>query len=173
MPWDISTHPESTNFTVRRAQTEFRDALESLPGLMIFQKPGDDPAHATILFIFVVGETPTGGLRREQFRTALKIRQNILAGADPNLAEAKVLRIDGPMFSGSLLSLDAVLNSQPHDRFSTILIRSGTVSSASAVRDFIERTKKQWPDTTANGGSPSTVTHNGRPDFATFEFSDE
>jgi hypothetical protein len=32
MPWDISTHSESPDFTVRLAQEKFRDQVESLPG---------------------------------------------------------------------------------------------------------------------------------------------
>jgi hypothetical protein len=66
MPWDITTHPESTDFTVRLAQTEFREKVESLPGLMIFQRPrGDTGPQAPILLVFVVGETPTGGIHVE------------------------------------------------------------------------------------------------------------
>jgi hypothetical protein len=172
MPWDISTHTESSDFTVRLAQTQYRDALESLPGLMIFQK--SDPASAAspaILFVFVVGETPTGGLHIEQFQNALNIRESIL-GPDSVSGEMKVLRIFGPAFSGSLLSLDAVLYAQPPGRrFSTILVRSGSISSYRAVHNFCEMTRQQWPDG-KNGPGP-TPTHIGRPDFATFQFSDE
>jgi hypothetical protein len=165
MPWDISAHIESPDFTVRMAQAEFRTKRESLPGLMIFQQSSD--ANANILFVFVVGETPTGGLHIEQFQNALSIRQSILADADPGLEEIRKLRIYGPAFSGSLLSLNAVLNAQPHDRFSTILIRSGTISSYEAVHDFCKSTISEWPD------SKGKLGHNGRPDFATFQFSDK
>ncbi len=170
MPWDISTHSESTDFTVRMAQAKFKDQVESLPGLMIFQGPGGD-APMKMLFVFVVGETPTGGLRIEQFQNALNIRQSILADANPGPkvtetdSEAKVLRIDGPAFSGSLSSLNAILNAQPHGQFSKILIRSGTISSFRAVSDFCESTQREWPE--------KDVPQNGRPDFATFEFSDK
>src|SRR5208337_1579192 len=174
MPWDISTHSESTDFTVRMAQAKFRDQVETLPGLMIFQRPGDIPAKAaTILFVFVVGETPTGGLRIEQFQNALKIRQSILAGAGPSLDEVKRLRIYGPTFSGSLLSLDTILYDQRNKGFLTILIRSGSISSYRAVRDFVEKTKKQWPDPKTDPDCEAKATHIGRPDFATFQFSDE
>jgi len=173
MPWDISTHSESSDFTVRMAQAEFRAQQESLPGLMIFQKSGDDPGKPTILFVFVAGETPTGGLRVEQFQNALNIRQSILAGADPQLDEMRKLRIYGPAFSGSLLSLNAVLDAQSHDRFSTILIRSGTISSYGAAHDFCESTVREWPDSEARSDSKGRLGHKGRPDFATFQFSDK
>ena len=112
MPWDISTHNESTDFTVRLALSDYRQRVESLPGLMIFRKSAGEKTsqdHA-ILFVFVVGETPTGGLHVEQFQNALKIRQSILFGADANNSDT-MLRIYGPAFSGSLGSLAAILNS--------------------------------------------------------------
>jgi hypothetical protein len=59
-----------------------------------------------------------------------------------------------------LSSLNAILNAQPHNRFSKILIRSGTISSFRAVHDFCESTRMEWPHP------------DGRPDFATFQFSD-
>jgi hypothetical protein len=159
MPWDISAHNESTDFTVRMAQEKYRDRLEALPGLMIFQKPGDAPGGPpNVLFVFVVGETPTGGLRIEQFQNALKIRERMLDGAGPKLAEATVLRIDGPTFSGSLSSLEALLKTQ-QSRLSAITIRSGSISSYHAVRDFCDSTHR-WP----NAGAV--------PDFKTFQFSD-
>jgi hypothetical protein len=164
MPWDISTHNESMDFTVRMAQGHLQDQKETLPGLMIFQKSGGASRDAdSILFVFVVSETATGGLRIEQFQNALLIRERILAGSDPkqNAGEGKLLRIYGPTFSGSLLSLGAVLSAQPHDPSSTTLIRSGSISSYRAVHDFCESARVQWPD------------EKGRPDFATFQFSDK
>jgi hypothetical protein len=164
MPWDISTHNESTDFTVRMAQANYQDQKEVLPGLMIFQHSGDGGRTDSILFVFVVGETPTGGLRIEQFQNALKIRERVLAGSVPKQDddETKVLRIFGPTFSGSLLSLANVLDHQLHNKLSTIQIRSGTISSFRAVHDFCELTTKQWQHDLQ-----------GRPDFATFQFSDK
>ncbi len=165
MPWDIAAHSESADFTVRLAQEQFRNQVESLPGLMIFRGSGGDKHPVSnVLFVFVVGETPTGGLHVEQFENALNIRQSILADAKPDLEEAKILRINGPAFSGSLPSLDKILNAPPNHRFSTIIIRSGTISSYRAMHDFCESTSREWPEDKPD--------HNGRPDFATFQFSD-
>ena len=145
MPWEISTHTETSDFTVRMAQAKYRAWRESLPGLMIFQKRA--PRGGTeMLFVFVVGETPTRRIHIEQFQNALSIRESILADAKPGSGgakaeqEAKVLRVYGPAFSGSLSSLNAILKAQPRGRFSKILIRSGTVSSYWAVHDFCEAT---------------------------------
>jgi hypothetical protein len=172
MPWDITTHPESTDFTVRLAQSEYRDKVESLPGLMIFQRPGRAAeTQAPILFVFVVGETPTGGVHLEQFQNALNLRQNILGASKGFHGESRVLRLYGPTFSGSLTSLNTILNAQNHDQFSTILIRSGTISSYWAAHAFCELTLREWPD---EKPGPNSVEpgNSGRPDFATFQFSD-
>jgi hypothetical protein len=174
MPWEISTRSESPDFTVRMAEEQFRDQVESLPGLMIFQKSGgNDGSSAAILFVFVIGETPTGGLHTEQFQNALNIRQSILLGAKTDLTESKVLRVYGPAFSGSLRSLNSILNAQPHDRFSSILIRSGSISSYRAVHDFCESIRAEWASPRAGRESAAASNPIGRPDFATFQFSDE
>src|SRR4029077_20000327 len=55
MPWDISTHNESTDFTVRMAQAHLQEQVETLPGLMIFQGSGSSGTAGTVLFVFVVG----------------------------------------------------------------------------------------------------------------------
>jgi hypothetical protein len=169
MPWDISTHNESTDFTVRLALSDYRQRVESLPGLMIFRRSAGEKntQDRAILFVFVVGETPTGGLRVEQFQNALKIRQSILSGADANKSD-KILRIYGPTFSGSLGSLAAILNSLGNDQFSKIIIRSGSVSSNRAVEDFCAATQMQASNEPSKGPEPAK----SKPDFATFQFSD-
>ena len=165
MPWDISAHNESTDFTIRLAQSKLREQIESLPGLMIFQKLSDDGTSIT-LFVFISGETPTGGLHIEQIENALKIRRAILGGADPENSERKTLRIFGPVFSGSLRSLNTILNADAHQQFIKIAVRSGSVSSDLAVRQFCMQTRLEWPNT-ATGKPPA-----GRPDFETFQVTD-
>jgi hypothetical protein len=182
MPWEISVHTESSDFTVQLAQKQVQEQRESLPGLMIFRKASTDISNdaGSILFVFVVGETPTGGLHLEQFQNALNIRKSILAGTPKDLEEASVLRIFGPAFSGSLASLNAMLNTQEHAQFSTILIRSGSVSSDRAMRDFCESIRTEWQiptssngkDGSSEGDSDPCLEAKGRPDFATFQLSD-
>jgi hypothetical protein len=157
MPWDITTHPESPDFTVRLAQQKLQDAKESLPGLLIFRNSDPTIGPPSTVFVFVVGETPTGGLHKEQFRNALKIRYAILSGAGEKTDDNNILRILGPSSSGSLFSLRETLNeSLPENRFRSVIVRSGTVSSFRAVHDFC-----RW-----TSGLSSPV------DFATFQFSD-
>lgn len=158
MPWDITTHPESTDFTARLAQQKLQDAKESLPGLLIFRNSDPTIGPPSTLFVFVVGETPTAGLHKDQFRNALNMRYAILSGADDKAEDGNVLRILGPSSSGSLFSLHEILDeSLPQNRFRSVIVRSGTVSSFRAVHDFCRLTS----------GLSSPV------DFSTFQFSDK
>jgi len=158
MPWDIASHPESTDFTVRLAQIKYRDALEALPGLMIFQKSNTtDSVKSEILFVLVVGETPTGGLRMEQFQNALAIRLGILTGAPADSPEVKTLRIFGPTFSGSLRTLYNALISPPDTKTLNIFVRSGSISSDGAIKDFGNASRPIWGD---------------RLGFKTFQYTD-
>lgn len=162
MPWDISTHNESTDFTIRLAQSKFREQIESLPGLMIFQK-FSDKGPPTILFVFITGETSTGGMHIEQFENALKIRTAILAGV-PH--DHQTLRIFGPVFSGSLRSLNVILNTDARQQFDKIVVRSGSVSSEQALRQFRSQIGQEWPD--LKTGIPPA----DQPDFETLQVTD-
>src|SRR5207253_11420687 len=90
MPWDSGEHAESTDLDMRIAQQSYQKQRESLPGLMMFRRfrrPDLDLKHCKdsqqsqnpcgnigdydssfndndVLFVFVVGETPTGGVRK-------------------------------------------------------------------------------------------------------------
>lgn len=146
MPWDSERHPESTDFHLRLQQADYQQAKENLPGLMIFRR---DPKNA--MFLFVVAETPTGGVNKEQFREAIQLIPR-------SAREGTSLRIIGPTFSGSLDSLAKLLNYDYSPAFlKKTVIRSGTVSSW----DTIARFHDCWLD--------------NRPDidFATFQQSDQ
>jgi hypothetical protein len=153
MPWENGEHPESTDFRIRGEQEESQKHKEQLPGLMIFRPvEGDSSDHKprVSLFVFVVGETPTGGINKEEFRRAIK-----LITTAPRTS--KSLRIIGPTFSGSLYSLSELLNTDfPTGAFDSVTIHSGTVSSWETVQRFHD----QW----LNGCLCV--------DFATFQQSD-
>lgn len=151
MPWDNQEHPESSDFRLRVLQKDFQNEKEDLPGLMIF-RPIDAKSLNSSLFVFVVGETPTGGVHKHQFETAVT-----LASMLPRVNASKTenpLRIIGPSFSGSLYSLAQLLQSElSKRRFDRAVIRSGTVSSSDTTERFL-----RW--------LPEEV------DFATFQQSD-
>jgi hypothetical protein len=76
LPWDRTPHQDAD--LEKRQKEEQEQALrEANPGLSIFRSAkGESPP----LFVLVVGETPTSGLRGEQFQNA-RVRRSILPGA--------------------------------------------------------------------------------------------
>jgi hypothetical protein len=151
MPWDSEAHPESRDFLMRALQKKYQADQEDWPGLMIFRQANEETVSDTLLYVFVVGETPTGGVNKNQFRTAAKLVKE--AGKSPG-----PLRIIGPTFSGSLHSLAQLIENQPPlAKFSHIVIRSGTVSSWRAASWF---QSQPWS------------TKDLAIDFATFQQSD-
>src|ERR1700722_6413575 len=109
MPWDNKDHPEAPDVRVRLVQRDYQSGKEGLPGLMIFHGTPEDGETEIRrnLFVFVVGETPTGGINKPEFHMAVKAIQGICAGepACKPSAAAGSLFILGPTFSGSLYSL--------------------------------------------------------------------
>ena len=142
MPWDYLSHPESTDFVTRLRQAEYARNKEQLPGLMILRAANpnlraNDPADAP-LFVFIVGETPTGGIHKEQFRKALLAIRKI---RDTQSGQHIPLRIVGPTFSGSLFSLQQLLTEQQSGDFTPVWIHSGTASSWQTI-DWFQQNKR-------------------------------
>ena len=153
-PWDSQEHPESTDFRIRLQQDDYQGNKEDLPGLMIFRPayPDQDRQQKkSSLFVFVVGERPTGGISKKQFKRAIELMDKARGSKAKDL-----LRIIGPTFSGSLYSLSHLIDDQlPKEQFNGIVIRSGSVSSWETARWF----KRQFECTP-------------QVDFATFQESD-
>jgi hypothetical protein len=123
MPWDNAEHPESSDFQKREQEAQASAAREAFPGLMIFRPSKDtwdSPGHGA-LFVFVIGEAPTGGINKKQFTNALAIAcdiqdcpQKAAAEKTPPVStktkaakspEQAPLLILGPSATGSLYSL--------------------------------------------------------------------
>jgi hypothetical protein len=159
MPWDFSTHPESYDFTMREAEEENTRERENLPGLMIFREgegllaKRDNAGCSQPLFVFVEGETPTGGINKEQFTNSLAVMKWLRMIEHPpasaNLKQRPLL-ILGPTFSGSLFSLkeelDAILPRTAAEKsakdWESALVYSGTVTSTSSRKWFIDQAGK-------------------------------
>jgi len=162
LPWDQTSHPEPSDFKLRVQEAQDQDNRESYPGLLIFRAARDwqhrpwSPSHASNnarslkqispnedtpegpLFVFVVGETPTGGIRRPQLRNALQLIQQI-RGTDTS--RNAPLLILGPTFSGSLASLGQELEHQPNTTLQqNVFMYSGTITNAEAQCAF----RKTW-----------------------------
>jgi len=132
MPWDTKVHRESDDHEKRLEALWYEEAREKNPGLMVFRGDSKHPQKA--LFVVIVTETPTGGVRRQQFREAIaKISDatkkdlsrpeswgpNPGPGCSTQQGEKlpecapRGLRIVGPSFSGSLASLRELLTCTP------------------------------------------------------------
>ncbi len=161
LPWDRNPHPGLSDPKARQEAAAEQGAREAFPGLLIFRDGyetsgqldpseersppsavGDCFLHHKPLFVFVVGETPTGGVRKKQFRNTLRILreirgpQTLTPGVVP-----QPLRILGPSFSGSLDSLASLLHQDADqhsgkDPLAPVFVYSGTVTSRSAIDRF-------------------------------------
>lgn len=83
---------------------------EELPGLFLF-RAGPGAADRTPLLLQVVGETPTWGIHKRAFATALDL---IAARQDNGPAGYGPIGVMGPTFSGSSASLSEVIGDWRH-----------------------------------------------------------
>ncbi len=157
MPWDWEHHDPPSDLSTKLAWEHYQREKEKLPGLMIFRKiPSGafskikDPNHPTDeeresleetedLFVWVVGETPTGGIHKHQFDNALEIMREIVGMNRVTSAKYQnELSILGPTFSGSLPSLRDLLPDLKNEPINfgadgptlrDVVVHSGTVES--------------------------------------------
>jgi hypothetical protein len=119
---------------------------DSVPGLILFR----NPSQQQLLLVFVVGETPTTGIHKQALFSALNQMAQFYPW-DPHHAELPpefptvkslssydALRVMGPAFSGSAISLRFVLDSWLKSRGSNTNLRfqiiSGTATAIDASR---------------------------------------
>ena len=158
LPWKVPL-PQTSGAAPSAEATKARIDREQYPGLLIFRANGNgEPASAKApntkvcplretLFVFLVAETPTSGIRSVQFQNALKIMRGIRAGVEIGAkSKTEPLLLLGPNFSGSLDSLGRQLKQIPDSQYvSDVIAYSGTVSgeqSAEAFRQsFLEHEK--------------------------------
>ena len=114
LPWESKTHPETDDYENRLEAEWFTAAREDFPGLMVFR--GDSKHPGERRFVWVVAETPTGGIQTSQFQKAaawIPWPPNAETGSSKKWRTGKstdpVLRILGPTYSGSLFSLTQLL----------------------------------------------------------------
>ncbi|MFL6303328.1 MAG: hypothetical protein ACJ72H_07285 [Candidatus Sulfotelmatobacter sp.] len=135
-PWSDVSNEFPLLIDRRTAQAE-QDATEHQPGIIVFRGgiDGSQAPYQRGLVVFLVSETPTGGIDRTEFQNSMMLVEKL--GGLNNAANIRVL---GPMFSGSVPSLYQTLEpfKLSHPGFQVSLF-SGTVSSQDAYRWFSER----------------------------------
>jgi hypothetical protein len=146
MPWDPNEHSEDTDFRTRLAQDDYRSEREAYPGLMIFRddRGTSDFRTRRHLFVFVVGETPTGGINKSQYQWALEAIRAI-CGKDRCKSSRsdyqQSLYVLGPTFSGSLYSLALLLRDrvdEVENAFSDVVINTGTATDERTIYWFTQ-----------------------------------
>jgi len=167
LPWDYVQHPEDTDYRVRLGLQDYQGEREKYPGVLLFHfaEASGEKTGPLPLFVFLVGETPTGGVNKDQFSNAIEAMREICSKGCDDLPRkgAKNLSILGPMFSGSFYSLHAVLEeTQARLGFlSQINIRSGTASDDSTIKWFV--------GSTGDFPSAESVAAHSRQSAVTFE----
>ena len=141
LPWRLRSESAVKDDAERgRAESRLKH-----PGLLLFRGP-----DSTTLAVFLVGETPTAGINRVQFHNALCYVDRLSGSSQPER-----LRLLGPLYSGSLASLTAILGSpedwQYLEHYQSASIISGTATSGSAieqakldVRRFYQEQHPNW-----------------------------
>ncbi len=160
LPWDNEQHAENADFRVRVEEKEYVRNLENYPGVLIFhnrETPNSAESRFRPLLVFLVGETPTGGIEKVQFANAIKAMQDICQTkcADPQPIGANgKLFILGPTFSGSLYSLYSILKPlQEQKQFSAFTIHSGNATSTDTINWF----RNRFPQTADDKSGPTVV----------------
>lgn len=130
LPWQVA---DST--ALRGISSDEVAPWRRHPGVMLFR--GADPAHHTLSVVFLVGEVPTGGIHKEALLEALRERDSVLSDASfaVDFDTRAIIRLVGPVFSGSAVSLADVLRSwlqkTSHSAVRRIEIVSGGATSSS------------------------------------------
>lgn len=142
LPWnDVKDYTHlSDQLSAEDAEAE----QEKQPGVLIFRNPPNKiPATGGEggLVVFVVSESPTGGINSQEFINALAWMQQLR-----QLPADKTFKILGPTFSGSLPSLYEAMHVPPSGPFGGGLkftVFSGGVSSESSYNWFKKKLKDE------------------------------
>lgn len=127
-----------------------RSLWQEYPGIMLFRAPerrsqdstGKEQRTTQLHVLFLIGEVPTSGIQKAALANALRQRRHLLAGAAAKCSRCRTepVRIVGPLFSGSAISLRVALEAYlARHRTDRINILSG---SATSPQNFTELNRK-------------------------------
>jgi hypothetical protein len=163
LPWDNEPHQDDTDYRIRLGQQDYQDAREDYPGLLLFHNAENSERKyrgQRPYFVFLVAETPTGGINKQQFINAVDAIEKLCPknGCDdpPQKGSGERLSILGPTFSGSFYSLHALLAEMQRQKrpFSEIQIRSGTATGGDTIDWFVNALKDFSNGNSAKSGLP-------------------
>ena len=165
LPWDTEEAPFALMSDQEKAEDK-RSNQEEQPGVLLFrqkmrERPGGEFRDSQTLFdgglvIFVVGEDPTQGIHRAQFKNATQWIAALQSDKDADASEVQLPNggILGPSFSGSLPSLATLLGDSSLKKqwqktgHAPLLIYSGTISAKTGMNWFEKKVVEHTEGTT-------------------------
>jgi hypothetical protein len=152
LPWRKQDPQSLSQLGDQQYKTELEEEREACPGILLFRKRPDPTdssqtpqgSYDSSLVVFVVGEQATGGMNQEQWSNAIAWLAYYASSnlATDHNANDGVLRVLGPTFTGSLVSLERGLtnaytaSAKLKERFPDARILSGSVSGCSGIHWF-------------------------------------
>ncbi|MCG6964807.1 MAG: hypothetical protein LJE95_16270 [Acidobacteria bacterium] len=140
------------------------------PGAMLFRPA--EPLSKELVLVYLVGESPTSGVAREAFLTALAERERLLSSKHVVQQEdPPVVRIIGPTFSGSSRSIRLALEAAPSAPIEKgrVLILSGSATSLGNVQELTGHPPRgedcRWTDQLPPPGVTFCATVHPDPDL--------
>lgn len=153
LPWKRGETASLPYLSDRQYADDLTEQRESCPGVLLFRKspikdfakPGESYSRA--LVVFVVGEQPTGGINEGQWANAIEWLDHYATTATvkPKTTDDGVLRVLGPTFTGSMVSLERDLSNLYITRatfkakFPSARVFSGSVTGCSSIQWFQHR----------------------------------
>ena len=132
VPWRATEPAELSGLDDRNRDDEDQKQRRKLPGVLVFS--GADKS----LIVWLVGESPTHGLNREQFSKALAHVKESPGRKPVSAASARPVRIVGPCFSGTLPLLTNALEEEwAKDPRLTVAVLSGTANHTASEDGFL------------------------------------
>jgi hypothetical protein len=150
LPWADPVDSEARSPLMRRLERRRAREQEREPGLLVFRHAVDFQKQIfdeRVLLVFVVGETPTGGINRAQFRKARSYMRSLPEGKRKDPKDKGRVFILAPSFSGSFHSLKEL---RQEDANTGYTVRDG---SASSVPDAEALQKAKVTFSSANSSS--------------------
>jgi hypothetical protein len=148
LPWNDSVNQDEKDPAKRIEQRAEVRRQEEEPGLMVFRhrvpdSSNPEPGKPRVLFVFLVGETPTAGINPTQFQKARQYMRSLGEGA-------RDVRLMSPTFSGSFSSLAALIAEDKESGARKYRVRSGSATSAEGIKLLRNQPNVSFDSASAN-----------------------
>jgi hypothetical protein len=161
LPWLDPFDASESDIAERRKQRGLEREQETYPGVLVFRRSFEREwtVHPEALFVFLVPETPTGGIAGDSFFAAMNLAKA--------LKPMDQIRMLGPSFSGSFESLARIVklwrDDHPNSDDFYHIAYSGTASGKKYADAFTRLTgllqngkTDQSQEITVSGGTATT-----------------